>query len=77
MPVESKPGNSIINKRRVSEGKDDDEGVHPKHRKEPNVNNVGHCFLLKPTVNNRGGSVNWKLAREGTPGCYSEFERLI
>ena len=61
----------------VSQGKDDDEGVHPKHRKEPDVKNVGHCFPPKPTVNNHGGSVNWKLAREGMPGCYSEFERLI
>ena len=52
----------------VSQSKDDDEGVHPKHRKEPDAKNVGHCFPLKPTVNNHGGSVNWKLAREGTPG---------
>jgi hypothetical protein len=28
-------------------------------------------------VNNHGGSVNWKLAREGMPGCYPEFEGLI
>ena len=54
----------------VSQGKDDDEGVHPKHHKEPDVKNVGHWFPLKPTVNNHGGSVNWKLAREGMPGCY-------
>ena len=42
----------------VSQGKDDDEGVHPKHRKELNVKNVGHFFPLKPTVNNHGASVN-------------------
>ena len=35
----------------VSHGKHDDEGVHPKHRKEQNVKNVGHFFPLKPTVN--------------------------
>ena len=61
----------------VSQGKDDDEGVHPKHRKEPDVKNVGHSFPLKPTVNNDGGLVNWQLVRERMPGCYSEFERLI
>jgi hypothetical protein len=26
----------------VSQGKDYDEGVHPKRRKEPDVKNVGH-----------------------------------
>jgi hypothetical protein len=31
----------------VSQGKDDDEGVHPKHREEPDVKNVGHCFPHK------------------------------
>jgi hypothetical protein len=29
---------------RMSQGEDDDEGVHPKHRKEPDVKNVGHLF---------------------------------
>jgi hypothetical protein len=33
----------------VSQGKDDDEGVHPEHRKEPDVKNVGHCF--RPQAN--------------------------
>jgi hypothetical protein len=28
----------------MSQGKDDNEGVHPKHRKEPDVKNVGHLF---------------------------------
>ena len=49
----------------VSQGKNDDERIHRERRKEPNVKNVGHSFPLKPTVNNHGGSVNWKLVREG------------
>jgi len=30
----------------VSQGKDDNEGVHPKHRKDPDVKNVGHRFPI-------------------------------
>ena len=28
----------------VSQAKDDDEGAHPQHRKEPNVKKVSHSF---------------------------------
>jgi hypothetical protein len=48
----------------VSQDENDDDRIHPEHRKEPNVKNVAHSFPLKPTVNNHGGLVNWKLARE-------------